>query len=243
MRKRLGVLLAFAALIAYGQGGRGPQAPRTAKAAALYDITGYWVGVVTEDWRYRMVTPVKGDTGGVSLNGNGRKIFSAWDPAADEAAAEQCRAYGAPAIMSVPGRLHITWQDDQTLKIETDNGQQTRLLHFDAEESKGGDWQGYSKASWEVVPAGRGAPPTGSLKVVTTRLKPGYIRKNGVPYSANTTLSEYLDLVKEPDGNAYLVVTTTVEDPAYLAQPFLAASHFRKQTDSAGWKPRPCTAR
>ena len=63
--------------------------------------------------------------------------------------------------MSVPGRLHITWQDDQTLKIETDNGQQTRLLHFDATESKGGDWQGYSKASWEVVPAGRGAPPVG----------------------------------------------------------------------------------
>jgi len=243
MRNRLGVLLAFAPLIAYGQGGRGPQAPRTAKAAALYDITGYWVGVVTEDWRYRMVTPVKGDTSGVSLNGAGRKVFNAWDPAADEAAGEQCRAYGAPAIMSVPGRLHITWQDDQTLKIETDNGQQTRLLHFDAAESKGGDWQGHSNASWEVVPAGRGAPPTGSLKVITTGLRPGYIRKNGVPYSANTTLTEYLDLVHEPDGNAYLVVTTTVEDPGYLAQPFLAASHFRKQTDGAGWNPRPCTAR
>jgi hypothetical protein len=244
MRKRLGVLLAFAALIAYGQGGgRGSQVPRTAKAAALYDITGYWVAVVTEDWRYRMITPVKGDSAGVLLNGAGRKIFDAWDPAKDEVAGEQCRGYGAPAIMSVPGRLHITWQDDQTLKIETDNGQQTRLLHFDAEESTGGDWQGSSKASWEVVPAGRGAPPAGSLKVITTRLQPGYIRKNGVPYSANTTVTEYLDRVNEPDGNAYLVVTTTVEDPGYLAQPFLAASHFRKQTDSAGWKPRPCTAR
>ena len=94
-----------------------------------------------------------------------------------------------------------------------------------------------------MVPAGRGAPPAGSLKVVTTQLRPGYIRKNGVPYSANTTLTEYLDRVNEPDGNAYLVVTTTVEDPVYLAQPFLAASHFRKQPDSAGWKPRPCTAR
>lgn len=244
MRKRLGVLLAFAALIAYGQGGgRGPQAPRTAKAAALYDITGYWVAVVTEDWRYRMITPVKGDTAGVLLNGPGRKIFDAFDPTKDEAAGEQCRGYGAPAIMSVPGRLHITWQDDQTLKIETDNGQQARLLHFDAAESKGGDWQGYSKASWEVVPAGRGAPPAGSLKVITTRLRPGYIRKNGVPYSANATLTEYLDRTNEPDGNAYLVVTTTVEDPGYLAQPFLAASHFRKQSDSAGWKPRPCSAR
>ena len=243
MRKHLGVLLAFAPLIAYGQGGRGPQPPRTAKAAALYDITGYWVAVVTEDWRYRMVTPVKGDSAGVPLNAAGRKIADAWDPAKDEAAGEQCRGYGAPAIMSVPGRLHISWQDDETPKIETDNGQQTRLLHFDSAESKGGDWQGYSKALWEVVPAGRGAPPVGSLKVITTRLRPGYLRKNGLPYSGGATLTEYVDRVSEPDGNAYLVVTTTVEDPAYLAQPFLASSHYRKQPDSTGWKPRPCTAR
>lgn len=243
MLKRSGVLLAFAALMAWGQGGRGPRPPRTAKAAALFDITGYWVAVVTEDWRYRMVTPVKGDSAGVLLNPAGRKIAESWDPAGDEAAGEQCRGYGAPAIMSVPGRLHITWQDDETLLVETDNGQQKRLLHFDSVESKGGDWQGYSKASWDVVPAGRGEAPVGSLKVVTTRLRPGYLRKNGVPYSANTTLTEYLDRVSEPDGNAYLVVTTTVEDPVYLAQPFLAASHYRKQQDSAGWKPRPCAVK
>ena len=127
--------------------------------------------------------------------------------------------------------------------IETDNGQQKRLLHFDSDESKGGDWQGYSKAIVGVVPAGRGEAPVGSLKVVTTQLRPGYIRKNGVPYSANTTLTEYLDRVNEPNGNAYLVVTTTVEDPVYLAQPFQTASHFRKQQDSAGWKPRPCAAK
>jgi hypothetical protein len=243
MLKRSGVVLALAAVMAYGQGGRGPRPPRTAKAAALSDITGYWVAVVTEDWRYRMVTPVKGDSAGVLLNAAGRKIADAWDPAKDEAAGEQCRGYGAPAIMSVPGRLHIAWQDDETLLIETDNGQQKRLLHFDSVESQGGDWQGYSKASWDVVPAGRGEAPVGSLKVVTTRLRPGYLRKNGVPYSANTTLTEYLDRVSEPDGNAYLVVTTTVEDPVYLAQPFLAASHYRKQPDSAGWKPRPCAVK
>ncbi len=228
---------------AWGQGGRGPAQPRTAKAAALFDITGYWVAVVTEDWRYRMVTPLKGDYGGVTLNPGGRKIADAWDPSKDEQAGEQCRSYGAPAIMSVPGRLHITWQDEQTLKIEADNGQQTRLLHFDASDAGGGDWQGYSKAMWEIVPAGRGEAPVGSLKVVTTRLRPGYLRKNGVPFSANATLTEFLDHVNEPDGNAYLVVTTTVEDPAYLIQPFQAASHFRKQRDSAGWKPRPCTVK
>src|SRR2546430_11618841 len=63
-----------------------------------------------------------------------RSAADAWDPAKDEAAGEQCRSYGAPALMSVPGRLHITWQDDNTLKVETDAGTQTRLFHFRSEE-------------------------------------------------------------------------------------------------------------
>jgi hypothetical protein len=250
----IGARLALAASLgfigaagAYGQGraGRGgpPAPPKTAKAAALYDITGYWVSVVTEDWRFRMVTPVKGDYTGVTLNEQGRKLADAWDPANDEAAGEQCRSYGAPNLMRVPGRLHITWQDDQTLTVEADAGRQTRVLHFASADDAGSSWQGYSKALWEMVPAGRGVTPVGSLKVVTTHLKPGYLRKNGVPYSANTTLTEYFDRVNEPNGDAYLSVTTTVEDPVYLAQPFLTASHFRKQPDAKGWNSTPCSAR
>jgi len=223
--------------------GGAPQAPKTAKAAALYDITGYWVSVVTEDWRFRMVTPVKGDYTGVFLNPQGRKIADSWDPAKDEAAGEQCKSYGAPNLMRVPGRLHITWQDDQSLKIESDAGQQTRVLRFAAAEQPGESWQGFSKAAWEMVPVGRGVTPVGSLKVVTTHLKPGYLRKNGVPYSANATLTEYFDRVNERNGDAYLVVTTTVEDPVYLARPFLTASHYRKQPDATGWNPSPCSAR
>ena len=153
-----------------------------------------------------MVTPPKGDYTGIALNGEGRKIADAWDPAKDEAAGDQCKSYGAPAIMRVPGRLRITWQDGQTLKIDSDAGEQTRLMHFDSTESGAGTWQGYSKAMWEMVPVGRGVAPVGSLKVVTTQLKPGYLRKNGVPYSARTTLTEYFDQVNEPDGSAYLVI-------------------------------------
>ena len=250
----IGMRLAFAvslALIAatggqgQGRGGRGgPQEPpKTAKAAALYDIAGYWVSVVTEDWRFRMVTPIKGDYTGVMLNEQGRKLADAWDPAKDEAAGEQCKSYGAPNVMRVPGRLHITWQDDQTLKIEADSGQQTRVLHFASADDQGASWQGFSKALWEMVPVGRGMTPIGSLKVVTTHLKPGYLRKNGVPYSASATLTEYFDRVNEPNGDSYLVITTTVEDPIYLAQPFLTASHFRKLPDAKGWNPMSCSAR
>src|SRR5690349_7317495 len=113
------------------QGERGGStAPSTAKAASPADLTGYWVSVVTEDYRWRMVTPLKGDAASVPINDAARKIVDAWDPAKDDAAGLQCKSYGAPAIMRVPGRLHITWQDDNTLKIDTDSGMQTRLFHF-----------------------------------------------------------------------------------------------------------------
>lgn len=253
------VLLSFIAgnLHAQGRGGRGgaAQVPQTAQAAAPIDLTGYWVSLVTEDWRYRELTAPKGDFVGVPLNPEGRKVAAMWDPAKDEASGEQCKGYGAPGVMRLPTRLHITWQDDQTLKIEADNGTQTRLFYFGAPAGQGGDWQGVSQASWEYLPTqvvstdgaragiGRVDRTAGSLKVVTTKLKPGYLRKNGIPYSANATITEYFDRVAEPDGDVHLVDTLVVEDPMYLAQPYLMSAHFKKQADATGWNPTPCTVR
>jgi hypothetical protein len=224
-------------------GGRGgpPMAP---KAAAPIDLTGYWVSVVTEDWRYRMVTPAPGDYQGVPMTRAAVKIADAWDPAKDEAAGEQCKSYGAPAILRVPEHLHITWQDDQTLRMDTDAGKQTRLFHFgdrkDAESTP--TLQGDSVAQWEMQRAGPRVV-NGTLKVATSHLKAGYLRKNGVPYSDNATLSEYYDLVKERNGDVLMVVTIVVTDPMYLREPFIISSHFKKQADDSGWKPSECSSR
>jgi hypothetical protein len=217
-----------------GRGGGAP--PANAHAVAPIDITGYWVSPITEDWKYRMVTPKKGVFDALPLNPEGRKVGESWDPARDEAAGEQCRAYGAPAIMRMPGRLHITWQDDQTMKVETDAGTQTRLLQFSAVSASGEpSWQGHSTAQWNV--AGR------SLKVVTTNLRPGYIRKNGAPYSGKTVLTEYWDLNTLPNGDRFLTITTRVEDPVYFTRPLQTSSDFKKLGDAAGWNPTPCSAR
>jgi hypothetical protein len=165
-----------------------------------------------------------------------RKIAEAWDPAADEASGNQCKSYGAAAIMRVPARFHITWQDDNTLRVESDAGMQTRLFHFNAQPHAPGErtWQGYSTAQWQM-PA--------SLKVVTGSLRSGYLRKNGVPYSENATVLEYYDTLKERDGATMLVVTTSVTDPQYLREPFIVTSHFKKQNSDAGWSPSACTAK
>ena len=249
--------IAGSCFLASGALAQGPPTgpPPPPRLAAPVDLTGYWVSLVTEDWRHRMMTAPKGDALSVPLNPEGRKMAAAWDPAKDESAGEQCRAYGAPGVMRLPGRLHITWQDDATLKVETDTGTQARILSFrpgqNPSQNPGGDWQGASAATWDLptppIPQPFGPPAAlgagGSLKVVTTRMKAGYLRKNGIPYSANTVLTEYWDRLDVPGGDSLLTVATEVLDPMYLGQPFWTSSHFRKQNDASGWNPTPCTAR
>jgi len=225
---------------------RGPaQPPRTARQAAPIDLTGQWVSIVTEDWRFRMITPAKGDYPGIQLTAAGAAIAQNWDPAKDEAEGNQCKSYGVAAIMRVPGRIRISWEDDSTLKIETDSGRQTRLLRFGVvPDSAEATWQGASRAEWLPHGGGFGRPVTnGSLKVVTTKMKEGYLRKNGVPYSANTVLTEYFDVLAEPDGSQWLVAKSIVEDPTYHNDTPITSSNFRKQNDRSGWDPQACTAR
>ena len=242
--------------LAQGRGRDEAGPPPSGQAGAPEDITGYWVSVVTEDWRFRMITPPKGDYSSLPLNAEGRKVADAWDQAKDESSGEQCKAYGAAAVMRQPGRLHITWQDENALRIDTDAGTQTRLFHFGASQPPTGEpaWQGYSVAHWDIPEADRGGAPGpgamrdlkalgGSLKVVTTHMRPGYLRKNGVPYSGNAVLTEYYSRTAEPNGDSWLIVTTVVEDPQYLNQPFITSTHFKKQADAAGWNPTPCVAR
>jgi len=230
-----------------------------ARSGAPFDPSGYWVSIVTEDWRYRMLTPDKGDYPGIFLTSAGRSIANAWDPAKDEASGEQCKSYGAGAIMRVPTRLHITWDDDNTLRVETDAGKQTRLFHFGnaaPPKSEPPSWQGYSVATWEglrprgffmgpVVAGAPGARPAeeGYMKIVTKNLRPGYMRKNGVPYGENAVVEEYFDSFKEPNGDTWLIVTAIVTDPDYLAQPYLTSSQFKKLPDASGWNPTPCEAK
>jgi hypothetical protein len=229
---------------------------QSAKAGAPVDFTGYWVSVVTEDWRFRMVMPPKGDYASIPLNSEGVRAMNSWDPAKDESAGETCKAYGVVALYRMPGRLHITWEDDNTLRVDADAGTQTRMLRFAAKQPPSGmapDWQGFSTALWEVVGPGPGTPgagtprdsqrKTGSLKVVTSNFKPGYLRRNGVPYSADAKLTEYYTRLVEANGDTWLVVTTIVDDPKYLDLQFITSSKFKKQADSTGWNPTACSAR
>ena len=231
---------------------RGNQPQRTGRAAAPIDLTGYWVSLVTNEWRWRMLTPQKGDYAVLPINDAARKAADAWDPAKDEASGNQCKGYGAAAILQIPGRLHITWENDTTLRMDIDAGSQTRRFHFGAvqppNEEQG--WQGFSTAQWQPArgqarerrdPA-LSASLGGTLKATTTRMRPGYLRKNGVPYSANAVVTEYFNRFSDA-GVEYLNVTVIVEDPTYLTQPYVRSMQFRREPDGSKWNPTPCSAR
>ena len=154
---------------------RAGSTPQTPQSSAPIDVTGYWVAVVNEDWRHRMATARKGDYESVPLNAEGRRVADTWDLEADNAAGLQCKAFGIGGLMRQPGRLHITWADDDTLEIEFDAGTQTRLLELSPTARPGPDrtWQGFSRAEWLRPPAGNTAPVRAQLGNNTGPVAPG----------------------------------------------------------------------
>jgi hypothetical protein len=241
-------LASLALLLAFSAGLKprpaGAQAQPSARDSAPVDLTGYWVAYVTENWRYRMVTPPKGEYRRIPSSPAALPLINAWDPAADERAGQQCKSYGAAAIMSVPARLRITWQDASTLRVDIDTGMQTRRFRFapaakrDDAKPEPTSWQGESAARWERAATGRG----GSLRVVTTNLRAGYLRKNGVPYSDRTTVTEHFDVAPMPGGGELLLVNTIVDDPMYLTAPLVTSPHFKREPDGSKWDPTPCSS-
>ena len=229
-----------------------PAQASSARESAPINLTGYWVSIISENWRVRMVTPPPGDYLNVPLNAEGRRVADTWDPDRDEREGLECKAYGAPGVMRMPTRLHITWEDDDTLRIDTDAGRQTRRLHFGDPPNPAGEptWQGHSVAQWEfagswyggdVAPRVREMSPSrgGSAKVVTTRMRPGYLRTNGVPYSENAVLTEYFDR-HDGVGEQWIVHTRIVEDPINLRVPWVVTSHFKREPDASKWNATPC---
>jgi hypothetical protein len=275
---RAAVLICGASLLGAAEEKKAPEPPKekppTPQSWAQFDPTGYWVSMITEDWRYRMVTAPKGDFGSIPANRDARNAAKEWDIAKDVQAGQQCKAFGAAGIMRQPGRLHIAWADEKTLRIEFEAGTQTRLLHFTGypypmgftggetpvqlrrfqASNEPASLQGYSVAAWKKYFDGRGfagmgtgggagipmAHQGGALMVLTTRLQPGYLQSNGVPYSEDAVLTEYFSRLSLPHGENWLVVTSIVEDPRFLYEPYITSTHFKREPDGAKWHPRPC---
>jgi len=234
----------------------GATAPETksARAIAPVDLSGYWVSVVTQDWRFRMTVPGKGEYAGIPINELAKAAADAFDGEKAEKAGHACDAYGAGLVMRNPGRLHITWEDENTLRVEADAGQQIRLLHF-GQSPQGTvqpSRQGRSTAKWQihqiVPPFGPpvripGAKDQGYLQVSTDSLLPGLLRKNGVPYGSRASMNEYWEVYAMPGGRQLLVLSSRFSDPEYLREDYMFNPIFVKEPDGSKWSPTPCSLR
>jgi hypothetical protein len=243
---RRSVLITLSVMAAVAALGAQTPAPTTPRQAAPIDITGNWVSVITEEWRWRMVTPPKGDFTSIPLSPVGKEASDRWEPTMDGS----CRAYGAGGLMRMPTRLRINWDGDATLRVEADAGQQTRTLSFVAARAPGArSLQGVSVANWEplggAAPMRNGqrlgpAPAGGTLKVVTTNLVEGWLRRNGAAYSDDASILEYWDTMRFPNDDVWLVVTQIVSDPTYLLNEYTTSMHFKREADGSKWHPTPC---
>jgi hypothetical protein len=226
-----------------------PGAPdtRSPRERALIDITGQWVAIVNEDWRWRMVTPPVGDTESLPVNARARTAAAEWDLERDTSEGNLCKAFAGPGLMRQPTRIRIEWEDGDTLKLDFDAGRQVRRFEFASQPAAEPSLQGHSDAQWFRQTQSRGVfgqrtpPEGGSLVVRTTQLTGGYLRPNGVPFSERTTVKEFFNTFTLPgDAGTWLVVTTVVTDPEYLTTDLITSSQYKKEMGRAGWNPRPC---
>jgi hypothetical protein len=189
----------------------------------------------------------------------GRGVFPGGggaEPAATRpATADPCRVYAAGGSLRVPGRLNITWADDNTLKLDMDAGKQTRLLHFGATQPPSGErsLQGYSVATWEMGRGGGfgggrgggggargGAAPAGptwaNLKVVTTNMNGGYLLSSRSTYSENAVLTENF-IAHQDFGTDYFTVSVIIEDGPTTR---ITSSTFKKEPNGSKFSPTGC---
>jgi hypothetical protein len=204
---------ALATTVSAQRGGGAPAGPpQTPQASAPIDLTGYWVAIVNDDWRWRMVTPPKGDYASVPISPEGRKVADTWDTSKDGS----CLAFGAAGLMRMPTRLHITWENDNTLKVDTDNGQQTRRLVFNKSMAppSAKSLQGFSVAEWERPAAGRGGMHVGMAVQrrrrvqaharVRQRLRPAPAQARGQPAARDAAHLDAPPQGRRPPGRAHL---------------------------------------
>ena len=197
-------------------------------------MTGQWVAVVNEDWRWRMVTPPVGDTASLPLNERGRAAAAAWDLERDKAEGNLCKAFAGPGLSGNPRASGSTGRMADSLRLEFDAGRQVRLFEFAPGPSAERSLRDTPKRSGFV---GRSRAACSASAHRQRRIarrahdaaRGGYLRPNGVPFSERATVKEFFSTFTLPgDAGAWLIVTTVVTDPEYLTTELVISRSSRR---------------
>lgn len=186
-----------------------------------FNMTGMWTAMYHEDELERTDpgSPA-GDYLGMPINDEARLRADTWDADLVSVLEHQCIPHSAIYAMRAPSNLKISTIDDpasgQIVAFIVD-GTYTgpRTIWMDGRphpsEFAAHTWSGFSTGAWEGD----------TLRVETTHLKAGYLRRNGVMFSDQAVLTEFFDL-----HDKYLTLTSIVEDPVYLTEPLVRSESW-----------------
>ena len=203
-------------------------------ASAQVDLTGMWAPIFHEDQVERIPGPDVGDYAGLPINDALRFRADSWDASLLTLPEHQCKPHPSTYGFRGVGNLRISAEvDDKTqsiLKIHTHIQwqEQRRDIWMDGRphppDYAAHTWQGFSTGQWE-----------GNVLVVkTTHLKAGWIRRNGLLVTDQTTMTERF--IRH--GN-YLTHIYMIEDPNYLTEPLIKTNGFQL-TANPVMQPYPC---
>jgi cyclase len=208
-------------------------------AGAQVDLSGTWNTVRHEDQPDRGPGVGLGDYTGIPLTDGARIWAESWDASRLSMPAQQCRVHVAPYIFRGPLNLR-TWEekDPKTQEVVAirhyiSTYEQTRTIWMDGREHP----PAYAPHTWMGFSTGRWVGDR--LVVKTTHIKQGWHRRNGVPSSDLTTMTEHY--IRHGD---YLTHIAVIEDPVYLSEPMVKSQHFRvnlRALPSNNWL-WPCTS-
>ena len=190
-------------------------------ATAQMDLSGAWGQRFHEDAPERGAGPEIGDYTGLPINDAARRRADAWDAAKWTMPERQCEPHPAdygprgPASLRISSTLDPVSQDVVSWNVTVLWMVQQRTIWMDGRahpsEYAQHTWQGFSTGEWEGD----------MLKVTTTHLKEGWVRRNGLPRSSEATMTEYF--LRHDD---YLTLVTVVRDPVYLTEPLVRTSNW-----------------
>ena len=185
------------------------------------DLAGQWGQRFHEDSPERGAGPDIGDYLGLPITDAARMRADSWTAGKWTMPERQCEPHPAdyaprgPSSMRVASTVDpisqdvITWETTMLWVLPH------RIIYMDGRPHPSPNalhtWQGFSTGEWEGD----------MLKVTTTHLKEGWVRRNGLPRSDRATLVEYF--IRHGD---YLTLVTVVKDPVYLSEPLVRTSNW-----------------
>ncbi|MSO30528.1 MAG: MBL fold metallo-hydrolase [Acidobacteria bacterium] len=195
------------------------------------DLSGYWTPVMHEDAFERGAGNEIADYGGFALNEAGRLWALSYDPSRVTLRHHQCEGYVAPYQMRSTGNFRISEERDsrtQRLIAVYVYGQTTeglRTIWMDGRPHPPA-WAPHTARGFST-----GRFVGNALVTQTTHIKQGWVRRNGLPGSDQTTMTDFF--VRNGD---HLTNVTVVNDPVWLSEPQVRSNDYSRQpVDHGAW--------